>query len=224
MEIRGADRQWFAVRAARGREKVVASQLAYKGYEEFLPLYKSKRRWSDRIKQFELPLFPGYLFCRFDWNDRLPILMTPGVKLILGIGKTPAPVSDVEIEALRRVVASGAVAEPHEYLSVGQTVRIAEGALAGVEGILLKVKNSWRVVLSVELLRRSVSVELDRAAVSAISSAAVRGAGPAGNSEDVLSGRSRRNDSLRDSYVVASVATPSGAQARSDQYPTGPCK
>lgn len=168
MQICGSNSQWFAVRTAAGREKAVASQLELKGYEEFLPLYRSKRQWSDRIKEMDLSLFPGYLFCRFDFNHRLPILITPGVKLIVGYGKIPTPVSDAEIEALRRVVASGAAAEPHEYLSIGQRVRVREGSLAGVEGILLHVKNTCRIVLSVELLRRSVSVELDRAAIAPV--------------------------------------------------------
>jgi transcription antitermination factor NusG len=158
-------RQWFAIRTATGREKLVSSQLQNKGYEEFLPLYRSKRQWSDRTKELEFPLFPGYLFCRLDFSNRLPILITPGVKLIVGFGKIPAPVSSDEIESLRRVVASGAAATPWPYLGVGQRVQVCDGALAGIEGILLQVKNSYRIVLSVELLRRSVAVELDRASV-----------------------------------------------------------
>jgi transcription antitermination factor NusG len=169
MQICGESSQWFAVRTASGREKSVAAQLNAKGFEEFLPVYRSRRQWSDRIKELELPLFPGYLFCRFDFNDRLPIMVTPGVKLIVGFGRTPMPVSETEIDNLRRVVASGAAAEPHhQYLTVGERVRIREGSLAGVEGILVDVKNSWRIVLSVELLQRSVSVELDRAAIEPV--------------------------------------------------------
>jgi transcription antitermination factor NusG len=166
MQICGANSQWFALRAAAGREKAVAVQLRSKGYEEFLPVFRSKRQWSDRVKELDLPLFPGYLFCRFDFNHRLPILITPGVKLIVGSGKLPMPVTDAEVEALRRVVASGAAAEPHDYLSVGQRVRIREGSLAGLEGILVEAKNSWRMILSVELLRRSVAVEIDRAVLA----------------------------------------------------------
>jgi transcription antitermination factor NusG len=161
----GSGTQWYAVRTAAGREKAVSGQLSNKGYEQFLPAYRTKRQWSDRVKQIELPLFPGYLFCRFDINSRLPILVTPGVKLIVGYGKTPIPVCDDEIEAIRTVVRSGAVAEPWPFLEAGQRVRIQDGSLNGVEGILLQVKNSWRVVLSVELLRRAVAVEVDRAAV-----------------------------------------------------------
>jgi len=163
--------QWFAVRTAIGREKSVASQLQSKGYETLLPVGRSRRQWCDRVKELELALFPGYLFGRFDFNHRLPILITPGVQLIVGTGKAPTPVSDVEIAALRRVIASGAPAEPHDYLVAGQRVRIRAGALAGLEGILVDVKNSWRMVLSVELLRRSVAVEVDRAVLTPCSSA-----------------------------------------------------
>lgn len=157
--------QWFAVRTAAGREKAVSGQLGNKGYEQFLPVYKAKRQWSDRVKELELPLFPGYLFCRFDVNCRLPVLVTPGVKLIVGYGKAPTPISDAEIEAIRTVIESGAAAEPWPFLETGQRVRIQDGSLTGLEGILLQVKNSWRIVLSVELLRRSVAVEIDRASV-----------------------------------------------------------
>jgi len=143
-------------------------QLQSKGYEDFLPLYRSRRQWSDRTKELEFPLFPGYLFCRFDYSDRLPVLITPGVKSVVTCGKIPAPVACEEVESLRRVVASGAAAEPWPYLSVGQKVQVREGPLAGLEGLLLQVKNSYRIVLSVELLRRSVAVELDRASVAPV--------------------------------------------------------
>ncbi len=172
----GASYQWYAVRTAAGREKAVSAQFESKNLEQFLPLYRSRRQWSDRTKELTLPLFPGYLFCRFDFSNRLPILITPGVQLVVGYGKIPAPVPDAEIESLRRAVASGADAIPWPYLSVGQKVWIREGSLAGVEGILLQVKNSWRIVLSVELLRRSVSIELDRSAVAPLRQAADKAA------------------------------------------------
>jgi transcription antitermination factor NusG len=170
MQTCGGSSRWYAVRIAAGREKAAASQLECKGYEAFLPLYRSRRQWSDRIKELELPLFAGYLFCRFDFNNRLPILITPGVQSIVGFGKAPTPVSDAEVDALRKVIASGAAAEPHAYLSIGQRVRILEGSLTGLEGVLIDLKNSWRIVLSVELLRRSVAVEIDRAAIAPIRS------------------------------------------------------
>jgi transcription antitermination factor NusG len=175
MQICTGQHQWYAVRTAAGREKAVSAQLQSKGIEEFLPLYKSQRQWSDRKKELEFPLFPGYLFCRFDFSNRLPILITPGVKLIVGYGKIPAPVSEAEISSLRRAVTSGAQATPWPYLSVGQKVRVREGSLAGVEGILLQIKNSWRIVLSVELLRRSVAVELDRGAIAPVDNESAMG-------------------------------------------------
>ncbi len=168
--------QWYAIRTSSGRERVVSSVLRHKGYEEFLPTYHVRRQWSDRIKDLERPLFPGYFFCRFVVGKHLPILITPGVQLIVGCGRTPIPVRDEEIESLRRVVESGAAAVPCPYLGVGQRVEIREGSLAGVRGVLLQIKNSWRIVLSVELLRRSVSVEVDRASVQ-----------PAGHYEDAAS-------------------------------------
>jgi transcription antitermination factor NusG len=182
MQICGGNSQWFAVRTASGREKSVASQLQARGIEEFVPLYRTRRQWSDRTKELELPLFPGYIFCRFDFNDRLPVLITPGVQMIVGVGKLPSPVSEVEIDNLRRVVASGVAAHPHDqYLTVGERVRIREGSLAGVEGILVEVKNSWRIVLSVELLQRSVSVELDRAAIEPVAKRSLAPRQPAAN-------------------------------------------
>jgi transcription antitermination factor NusG len=154
--------QWFALRTKPQREKVVASALRSKGYEEFLPLYRSRRRWSDRIKEMDLPLFPGYVFCRFDVHSRLPILVTPGVLLIVGIGKTPLAVNDSEIAALQSIVKSGLQAEPWPFLKVGQRVRIDQGSLEGVEGILTAIKKPCRLVVSVTLLQRSVAVEIDQ--------------------------------------------------------------
>jgi transcriptional antiterminator RfaH len=177
MHDRAAGAQWFAVRTASGRERAVSNLLQHKGYEDFLPVYRIRRKWSDRMKEVELPLFPGYLFCRFPSGDRLPILVTPGVQRIVGYGRTPVPVKEDEIEALRTVVAAGVSAVPCPYLELGQRVEICEGSLAGVHGILMQIKNSWRIVLSVELLRRSVAVEIDRAAVK-----------PAGGETDVSRG------------------------------------
>lgn len=153
--------QWFALSTRSQREKMVSSLLRSKGYDEFLPLYRSRRRWSDRLKEIEKPLFPGYVFCRFDVRNRLPILMTPGVQFIAGIGKTPLPVHESEMAALQNVVQSGLQAEPWPFLQIGQRVRIERGALQGIEGILLSFKKPQRLVVSITLLQRSVVVELD---------------------------------------------------------------
>jgi transcription antitermination factor NusG len=152
---------WYALQVRPRFEKLIASTLVNKGYDGFLPLYHHRSRWSDRIKEVDLPLFPGYLFCRFDINSRLPILVTPGVMKVVGIGKTPYPVEDAEIAALQSIVISGLQAEPRSYLNVGEKVRIEIGPLAGVEGILMSLKGSHRLVVSVGLLQRSVSVEID---------------------------------------------------------------
>jgi transcription antitermination factor NusG len=137
--------------------------LSGKGYEAYLPLYRSKHRWSDRLKQLDLPLFPGYLFCRFEVRNRLPVLTTPGVIGVLGAGKTPIPVDDEEIEAIRAVLRSGLTAEPWPFLSVGSKVYVEAGPLAGVEGIITNTDKVYRLVVSVSLLQRSVAVEIDRA-------------------------------------------------------------
>lgn len=161
---------WFALQVRTRTESGVAAHLAGKGYEWFLPQYKCRRRWSDRIKQIELPLFPGYLFCRFDPQQRLPILMTPGVVQIVGIAKTPIPIDNAEIEAIQTAVRSGLPAQPWPFLEVGQRVRVDYGALAGLEGILVDFRGQYRIVVSVTLLRRSVAVEMDGAWVRALES------------------------------------------------------
>lgn len=160
---------WFALNTRFRYEDYVAKQLTVKGYETLLPVYRSRRRWSDRIKNVELPLFPGYLFCRFDANDRLPILTTPGMIQVVGFGKTPVPVEDAEIVSIQRAINSDLAREPWPYLHIGEKVRVECGALQGVEGILLSVKGGHRLVLSVTLLQRSVAVEVNSAWVAPVS-------------------------------------------------------
>lgn len=154
--------RWFALQLRSHHEKIAAAALRNKGYEEFLPLYSCQRQWSDRVKRIELPLFPGYLFCRFNPQDRLPILTTPGVILIVGFGKTPVPVDDEEIAAIRAIVNSQLPAQPWPMLRCGQRVRINAGPLRGVEGIFTRHKDRDHLVVSVTLLQRSVAVEIDR--------------------------------------------------------------
>lgn len=161
---------WFALQVRSRSETVVASFLKGNGYEWFLPTYICRKRWSDRIKNVEVPLFPGYLFCRFNPQYRLPILKTPGVITVVGVARTPMPVDDAEIAALRAIVNSGVGRQPWPYLQVGQRVRIEYGALCGLEGILLDFKGRHRVVVSVTLLRRSVAAEIDSAWVTPVRS------------------------------------------------------
>jgi transcription antitermination factor NusG len=117
------------------------------------------------------PLFPGYVFCQFDAHKRLPVLVTPGVLSVVGRGRIPVPVEDSEIDAIQRVISSGLRAEPWPYLEVGQQVRIEDGALSGLEGILTSFRGSRRIVVSVSLLCRSVALEIDRSGVCPIQSA-----------------------------------------------------
>ena len=153
---------WYALRIQSRLSDLASVTLRGKGYEEFLPLYRARRRWSDRVKQVELPLFPGYLFCQFDVNDRLPILTTPGVIGIVGAGKLPIPVDIEEIEAVRAILRSGLAAQPWPLLGVGSKVYIERGPLAGLEGILTNTDKVYRLAVSVSLLQRSVAVEIDR--------------------------------------------------------------
>jgi transcription antitermination factor NusG len=159
---------WFALQVRNRYENIVSAHLDGKGFEWFLPLYKSRRRWSDRFKEIELPLFPGYVFCRLDALDRLPILMIPGVHQIVGLGKTPAPIDESEIAAIQAAVKSGLPTEPWQFLQIGQRVRIEQGALCGLEGILMGFRGCHRIVLSVTLLQRSIAVQLEDAWVTPI--------------------------------------------------------
>ncbi len=159
---------WYALTVKPRHEKAAAQHLAGKQLETFLPLYRSLRRWSDRKKIVELCLFPGYVFCRFGHEAKLEVLKVPSVTSIVGFGGQPAPVPDEEIQAIQVIVASGRRAGPWPYLSAGRRVRIERGPLAGLEGILVREKDAWRVVVSVELLRRSVAVEIDREMISPI--------------------------------------------------------
>jgi transcriptional antiterminator NusG len=153
---------WFAVRVRSNQQRIAAAHLRERGYEEFSPSWKTERRWSDRTKEMDQFLFPGYVFCRLNPLDRLPVLTAPGVVDLVGFGKIPAPVPDQEIETVRRMVQSGLFVMPWPFLELGHRVLIERGPLAGVEGILDEVKGKCRLVVSVQLLQRSVSAEVDR--------------------------------------------------------------
>jgi transcription antitermination factor NusG len=161
-ELSGNSHRWCALRVKARFEKVVSATARGKGFEEFLPLCLSRRRWSDRFKSVELPLFPGYVFCRLNPEYRLPLLTIPGVLNFVGIGRIPAPIDDHEIAAIRATVQSGLLAEPYPFLDVGQRVRLEEGPLAGLEGFLVEVRKQERIAVSVTLLRRSIAVDIER--------------------------------------------------------------
>lgn len=153
---------WYAIRVRSKFERGVAASLSGKGFEQYLPLYRSRRQWSDRMKDLDLPLFPGYLFCRFDVQVRLPILTIPGVISVVGCGKTPIPVSDEEVDTIQAMVRSGLLLRPWPQLVVGSKIVIEKGPLQGVEGVTLDIKKKHHLVVSVPLLQRSVAVEIDR--------------------------------------------------------------
>ncbi len=161
---------WFALQVRGRRELAVAEHLRGQGFEWFLPLYKCQKVWSDRIKEVESPLFPGYLFCRFDPQLRLPILKTPGVIQIVGNNRQPTPVDEHEIAAIQTLIATGARNQPWPFLEVGDKVRIESGPLSGLEGLLVEFRGSHRLVISVTLLQRSVAVELHSAVVTSLRS------------------------------------------------------
>jgi transcription antitermination factor NusG len=155
--------QWFAAYTRARHEKQVRRQLEERNIRCFLPTYRSPRRWKDRQKELELALFPGYVFVRIGAAERLRVLQTPSVVRFVSFGGRPAALPEDEIESLRSGVANGAHVEPHPYLTVGRKVRVKHGPLAGSEGILTRKKDRFRVVLSIDLIMRSVAVEVDAA-------------------------------------------------------------
>jgi transcription antitermination factor NusG len=164
-----ADRPaWWALYTRHQHEKAVAEMLLGKGLEVFLPLHESMRRWKDRQKLLSLPLFPGYVFVRGNLSRRLQVLTTPGVHMILSRGEEIAVVPEDEILSIRRAVEGCYRIEPHPFLKCGERVRVIRGSLDGVEGILVRKKNLYRLVLSVDMLARSVGVEVDAADVEPV--------------------------------------------------------
>lgn len=155
------EEKWYVAYTSANHEKRVAEQLGARSVEHFLPSYSSVRRWKDRRITLQMPLFPGYVFVRIDLRDRLQVLQIPGLARLVGFGGTPMPLPQGEIDTLRAGLAAGLRAEPHPYLKVGRHTRIKQGPLAGLKGILIRWKGTWRVVLAVDLIQRSVAVEID---------------------------------------------------------------
>ena len=144
---------WFAIYTRHQHEKTVAQMLSAKGIEVFLPLYNTTRRWKDRDMQLSLPLFPCYLFLRGVKERRYDVVTTPGIVSVLGINGETSAIPDSEIESVRKAVEWGNRVEPHPFLRCGDRVRVKVGPLQGIEGILIRKKNLYRLVLSVEMLR-----------------------------------------------------------------------
>jgi transcription antitermination factor NusG len=161
-------KMWYAAYTAANHEKRVAKQLSERSVEHFLPLYESVRRWKDRRVQLQLPLFPGYVFVRLAMRDRLQVLQIPSVARLVGFNGTPTPLPDGEIEALKAGLEGGARAVPHPYLKVGRRVRINAGPFEGLEGVLIRKKNELRFVISLDLIQRSILLDIEASSVEPV--------------------------------------------------------
>jgi len=168
LSIENSFERWYAVYTRAQHEKRVAQLLAQRSVEHFLPIYETVHRWKDRKMCLQLPLFPGYLFVRIALIDRLRVLQVPSVVRLVGFNGGPTALADEEIEGLRRALAEGVRAEPHPYLRVGRRVRITAGPLAGREGILKRWRGDQRVVLSTDLIQRSILVDVDASCVAPV--------------------------------------------------------
>lgn len=161
---------WYAAYTNARHEKVVARQLEERRIETFLPLYRSWRRWKDRRKQVELALFPSYVFVRIGAQEKLRVLQVSGVVHIVSFNGQLAALPEHEIDVLRNGLENQVYAEPHPYLRVGRKVRVVRGPMEGTEGILVRKKDKYRVVLSIDVLMRSVAVEIDGSDLQALTS------------------------------------------------------
>jgi transcriptional antiterminator NusG len=166
--VSGDVHPWYGIRTHSNQEKIAATVLADRGFEPFLAVYQTRRIRCGRVVTAEVPLFPGYVFCRFDYSRRSPIITVNSVASIVGFGKQPTPIPDEEIDAVRAIVDSGLAADPAPFLREGQRIRVTHGPLKSVEGCLVQKKSTWRLVVAVEILQRCVSVEIDPAYVEAL--------------------------------------------------------
>ena len=158
-----AEWQWYAAYTCANHEKSVARQLEVRSIESFLPLYEKMSRWKDRRVKVQLPLFSGYVFVRMALEEKLRVLQVPGVVRLVGFNGQPTALPKEEMEALRSGLSGALCAEPWPYLQVGHRVRLKSGPFEGMQGILLKKRNGHRFVISLELIQRSVAVEVDAA-------------------------------------------------------------
>ena len=160
--------RWYAAYTCANHEKRVAAELGVRSVEHFLPLYSSMRRWKDRRVQLELPLFPGYIFVRLALSERLRVAQIPSVVRLVAFNGQPVALPDKEMEVLRAGLSQRLTAEPHPFLTAGRRVRVRSGPLTGIQGILLRRRGKTRFVVSVELIMRSVAVEIDEADLEAV--------------------------------------------------------
>lgn len=157
--------EWFALQVNGKVTRKIATVLEKKGYESFTPCYSIKKVWCDRTRTFEVPVWLGYVFVKMDARYRMPVLTTPGVYNVVGVGRQPVPISETEIRAVRDLTRSGLPLEPWPFLKRGDPVNIVEGPLRGLTGMLVDVRNSYRVVVSVQAIERSVAVHVNRESV-----------------------------------------------------------
>jgi len=155
------DLSWFAFKVRPNHERTAALGLSNWGWEAYLPLHRVRRRWSDREKEMEAVLFPGYVFCRCGRPDLIRVLNSPGIQSVVGTARNPVPVEDSEMSAVRKLVSSGKPILPWPYVRIGQSVMVDHGPLAYLRGVVVRIKDSCRVVVSVEALGCSVAVEVD---------------------------------------------------------------
>lgn len=160
--------RWYAAYTCTRHEKRVSQQLSERHVENFLPVYRAVRRWKDRRKELQLALFPSYVFVRMDLKDRLQVLQLPGVVSFVSFQGAPTPLLDREIETLRRGIENPTHIAPHPYLKAGRRVLVKSGPFAGTEGILVRRHDGYRVIISIDLLMRSVAVEVDEADIGAV--------------------------------------------------------
>lgn len=161
MDFRQCNKRWLALQVRPRYEFITASILRGKGYEEFVPVYTTKRKWSDRIKNITAPLFSGYVFCKVGENINIPLITTPGVMRIVGSRGGPSYLEDSEIESIRTAERAGREVQPWTYLQVGDQIKISAGPLSGLQGVLVAHKNKHRLIISVNMIQSSIAVEID---------------------------------------------------------------
>jgi transcription antitermination factor NusG len=160
-----SEQRWYALTVPYQHERQTEKALQSKGLETLLPVYRSRRQWSDRVKDVEIPLFAGYVLCHFDLNDRIHVMDTPGVARIVGFGGMPAALEDSEIGSIQQMVLSKLPLAPWPYLIAGVRVRVEHGPMRGQEGTLVRTKDSLHLVINIDVLQRSVAVQVDREAI-----------------------------------------------------------
>ncbi len=167
---------WYALTVRHQHERTAQAALVAKRFETLVPFYRARNQWSDREKQLDLPLFSGYVFCRFRCDERVTVLNTPGVRGIVGFGGKAAPMVKAEIDAVEQMTRSGVPLSPWPYLKPGDRVRIERGPLRGMTGTLLQERDAYRLVINIELLQRSIAAEVAPDAIVPLQRTFARGA------------------------------------------------